>query len=221
MPKRQCAQYILFFAFRVSHAQVFCPCPSMLNWEEKSLSVGTPKGIWIASLAVQYVNISRFRIFCVFAPFRVFVAHADSARSVMVIWCGVSKREFREPCEISQHDVNAWPRNRNYRKTAYLANAMLWWYIIILVGISLEWGVGMCCVTCMIFKFAKFASRITAKITKVAKSCGVAVRLIRSVWNSLNWNNMIGDYVEYSRVVGYMFKAMRVICNRNKMGGER
>jgi hypothetical protein len=27
---------------------------------------------------------------------------------------------------------------------------------------------------------------------------------------------MIGNYVEYSRVVGYMFKAMCVICDRNK-----
>jgi hypothetical protein len=44
----------------------------------------------------------------------------------------------------------------------------------------------MHCVTCAICEFAKFASHITAKITKVAKSRGVAMRLIRSVWSSLN-----------------------------------
>jgi hypothetical protein len=60
----------------------------------------------------EHFAFSRFlglRLFAFsgFAPFRVFVAHADSARIVMAIWCGVSKREFREPHEISQHDVNA------------------------------------------------------------------------------------------------------------------
>jgi hypothetical protein len=47
-----------------------------------------------------------FRVFWICA-FLIFIAHADSAQNVMAIWCGVSKREFRKPREISQHDVNA------------------------------------------------------------------------------------------------------------------
>jgi len=56
----------------------------------------------------EHFAFSRLRLFAVFAfaPFRIFIAHADSARIVMAIWCGVSKHEFREPRKISQHDVN-------------------------------------------------------------------------------------------------------------------